>query len=291
MQSLYAAKSKLIQARLADFSAVPATEYFYELVYCLLTPQSSAVNAGKAVELLRHHDLLRNNFDVEPLLHQKEFYIRFHKTKAKRVIAARDQYPLIAKQLASGSPSEEIRQWLVENVTGYGWKESSHFLRNIGHRDLAILDRYKDNGVKTLPELQRDLGPVITAAIDADTAVMEGSVMDRLLAGAKMAVRLRKVDHAETDKSAEAIMARIEKAVKIGQLSDVLTLAKDLPARAKVPVADWLANVEARHAVDEAIAAVETGLKASLTGKRAEARDPAASDRIAPIIFDGDSRF
>ncbi|HXX65011.1 MAG TPA: DNA lyase, partial [Bacteroidota bacterium] len=31
---------------------------------------------------------------------------------------------------------------LVANVDGLGWKEASHFLRNIGHRDLAILDRH-----------------------------------------------------------------------------------------------------------------------------------------------------
>jgi N-glycosylase/DNA lyase len=30
----------------------------------------------------------------------------------------------------------------VKNVKGLGWKESSHFLRNIGYRDLAILDRH-----------------------------------------------------------------------------------------------------------------------------------------------------
>lgn len=142
LRTLYASKRRRIQTRLAEFSAVPSTEYFYELVYCLLTPQSSAVNAGKAVELLRHHDLLRNNVDVEPLLHQKEFYIRFHKTKAVRVLAARDQFSIIAQQLSGGSTSTEIRAWLVRHINGLGWKESSHFLRNIGHRDLAILDRH-----------------------------------------------------------------------------------------------------------------------------------------------------
>jgi N-glycosylase/DNA lyase len=30
----------------------------------------------------------------------------------------------------------------VVNVKGMGWKEASHFLRNIGYRDLAILDRH-----------------------------------------------------------------------------------------------------------------------------------------------------
>jgi len=34
------------------------------------------------------------------------------------------------------------REWLVENVKGYGFKEASHFLRNIGYRELAILDRH-----------------------------------------------------------------------------------------------------------------------------------------------------
>ena len=32
--------------------------------------------------------------------------------------------------------------WLVETVNGLGWKEASHFLRNIGYRNLGILDRH-----------------------------------------------------------------------------------------------------------------------------------------------------
>lgn len=35
------------------------------------------------------------------------------------------------------------REWLVENVKGLGYKEASHFLRNIGlGEELAILDRH-----------------------------------------------------------------------------------------------------------------------------------------------------
>ena len=35
------------------------------------------------------------------------------------------------------------REWLVENIKGLGYKEASHFLRNIGlGKDLAILDRH-----------------------------------------------------------------------------------------------------------------------------------------------------
>jgi len=45
----YAGSRPAIRARLEDFARVPKTEYLYELIYCLLTPQSSAVNAAKVV--------------------------------------------------------------------------------------------------------------------------------------------------------------------------------------------------------------------------------------------------
>ena len=34
----------------------------------------------------------------------------------------------------------ELREWLVKNVKGVGYKEASHFLRNIGLVNLAIVD-------------------------------------------------------------------------------------------------------------------------------------------------------
>jgi N-glycosylase/DNA lyase len=142
LQSLYAEQRSAIRIRLKEFKSVPSSEYFYELVYCLLTPQSSAVNAERAVRLLRHHDLLNAEIDPEPLLHQKEFYIRFHKTKAKHLITVKQQFDAVEQHLANGSSSAELREWLVDNVTGLGWKEASHVLRNIGHENLAILDRH-----------------------------------------------------------------------------------------------------------------------------------------------------
>ena len=33
-----------------------------------------------------------------------------------------------------------IREWLVNNIKGIGYKEASHFLRNIGFDDYAIID-------------------------------------------------------------------------------------------------------------------------------------------------------
>jgi len=131
-----------LRARLRDFANVPSKNYFYELAYCLLTPQSSAFAADRAIRLLQTRNFFRNALDPEPLLHQKEFYIRFHRTKAKHLLVLKEQFPQIFEQLAGDLPDKQLREWLVKNVRGLGWKESSHFLRNIGKRDLAILDRH-----------------------------------------------------------------------------------------------------------------------------------------------------
>ena len=159
----HAARQGEILRRLNDFAAVPQSEYFYELAYCLLTPQSSAANASKAVELLKSADLLRSEVEPSEILFIKSHYIRFHHTKARRLLDAKRKLPDILAALSSGRSSTDIRRWLVDNVTGLGWKEASHFLRNIGHRNLAILDRHilknlRHHGVVRRPP--RSLTPV-----------------------------------------------------------------------------------------------------------------------------------
>jgi N-glycosylase/DNA lyase len=142
LRALYARRRPEIRTRLHEFAHVHPTEYSYELAYCLLTPQSSAIHAGIVIEELRRQDFFNRNCDPEPTLRRKDCYIRFHRTKARHLFRAKEQFPEILSHLSNGASSKDVRQWLVANVKGLGWKESSHFLRNIGHRDLAILDRH-----------------------------------------------------------------------------------------------------------------------------------------------------
>ena len=135
-------RREAIRARLEDFAAVKPEGHFFELVYCLLTPQSSAVNAGKAVALLQERGICADCNELATLLHQKEFYIRFHNTKARHILEAQEKFAEIAGMIAGEPDAARLREWLVLNVKGIGWKEASHFLRNIGRRDLAILDRH-----------------------------------------------------------------------------------------------------------------------------------------------------
>jgi len=119
---------------------------FEELCFCLLTPQSSAKQALKAINLLRENNLLTKGSAIE-----KEPYVRnvrFYITKAKRLEIVQKKFPKnkIKKILeANGLPKDAIkcREFLIKEINGYGYKEASHFLRNIGFgEDIAILDRH-----------------------------------------------------------------------------------------------------------------------------------------------------
>jgi N-glycosylase/DNA lyase len=146
----YALRGPEIRARLVDFSSIPRKSWFYELAYCLLTPQSSAVNASHAIERLQEEQFFERGADPTPVLRDRAHYIRFHNTKARRLGEARVLFPLLQTELERSrshpdpfvTDGEVLREWLLRNVRGLGWKEASHFLRNIGYRNLAILDRH-----------------------------------------------------------------------------------------------------------------------------------------------------
>ncbi|MDO9384078.1 MAG: hypothetical protein Q7T86_14585 [Hyphomicrobiaceae bacterium] len=154
--------------------------------------------------------------------------------------------------------------------------------------DLDALERFKDTGVPTIASLQRDFRPVANAVLDAAETPAEGGVFDKLVAGAKSVVRVRNMNPSPADKSAEAVVARMQVALSEGNLGDVLTYANELPAGASGPAQDWLGNVKARHAVDRAIGDVERQLKTSLTQASAEppaaAEEPPAEPQTPPVL-------
>jgi hypothetical protein len=142
--------------------------------------------------------------------------------------------------------------------------------------DLAPLERFALEGVPTPTELRAQFKPVAFKIIDAEEQPSEASIVERLLAGAKSVVRVRKTSHSPDDKSNEAVVARMEIALNEDRLADVLEESKSLPAPAQDAAQDFLAKVQARDAVDRALASVETQLKASLAAAPADANGKAA---------------
>jgi N-glycosylase/DNA lyase len=143
LRALHASRKDAIHNRLAEFQAVRPSEYFYELVYCLLTPQTSAESAGKVVEELQRVSFHAHPVNPESILRNRRTYIRFHKTKSKHLLKMKDDFPVILNALSAQTDSSSRREWLVKNVMGLGYKEATHFLRNVGlNGGLAILDRH-----------------------------------------------------------------------------------------------------------------------------------------------------
>ena len=142
-------KPKII-TRLQQFEEVWATysdkHLFAELTFCLLTPQSKARMCWASVERLISHDVLFTGTNAEIIEHLEG--VRFHNNKTKNIIEARDKFIqnekfILKSTIDSYKDVKDARTYLVQNVKGFGWKEASHFLRNIGKgAEITILDRH-----------------------------------------------------------------------------------------------------------------------------------------------------
>lgn len=133
------AKSKEIKQRAKEFEQFEKTnkkKLFSELSFCLLTANYQAEKSWQIQKKLEREFHISSQKELAKKL--KECGHRFWPQRAERIVLARAKLNELKKQL--NKPSKEIRTWLVKNVKGLGMKESSHFLRNIGYIDVAIID-------------------------------------------------------------------------------------------------------------------------------------------------------
>lgn len=136
--------------RLSDFRSIWEEEdeerAMFELLFCILTPQSKAQVCWGAIEEMSCTDTLLTG-DYDKVLAAVGM-VRFKYRKAGYLIGARERF--IGKEgirllsfIKEFENAHKARRWFVANIKGLGMKESSHFLRNIGlGDDIAILDRH-----------------------------------------------------------------------------------------------------------------------------------------------------
>lgn len=129
-------------------------DYFAEVAFCILTPQSKAKNAWSAIEKLKSTGLLYNGSEEEIVNYLN--VVRFKNNKARYLVALRnlmsENGKLNSKNiLANLGNVYQKRDWILRNVKGMGLKEAAHLLRNLGYgRYLAILDRHVLKNLKEL---------------------------------------------------------------------------------------------------------------------------------------------
>ncbi len=145
----YSKRKAEIEQRLIHFESVGkkgGETLFEELAFCILTPQSKAFSCDLAIQELKGKNLLfsGNAVQIRAVLATKT---RFHNKKAEYLVGAREKFKeggfaRLAEATHSGS-EKEARDILLKEVKGIGWKEASHYLRNVGRgKTIAILDRH-----------------------------------------------------------------------------------------------------------------------------------------------------
>ena len=121
-----------IDQKMKEFEKVE--NVFSELCFCLMTANFSA-NGG-----IRIQNAIGSGFSTlseqDLAIQLKKYGHRFPNARASYIFEARKVDLSKLKKLTGA----EQRDWLIKNVKGLGMKEASHFLRNIGYNDFAIID-------------------------------------------------------------------------------------------------------------------------------------------------------
>ena len=150
VKEIYSARGEEIRARLAEFDAIwqhgTDEKLWEEMVFCFFTGGCSArmglrsVDAVKPLLLTGTHDELMNALVGRH---------RYPRARAGYIVASRDFLQehcnlRLRQKLNSFTDDLERRDWLVKEkrIKGLGYKEASHFLRNIGLKGYAILDKH-----------------------------------------------------------------------------------------------------------------------------------------------------
>lgn len=150
LKRVYVAKRREIRDRLAEFALVGRTgtpeTLFEELTFCIFTAGASARMGLRSVESIRPILMSGSVQDIQRALAGRH---RFPNNRGAYVYETREYLRehcglRLQEALTSLALADERRDFLAanRNVRGIGYKEASHFLRNIGYRGYAILDKH-----------------------------------------------------------------------------------------------------------------------------------------------------
>ena len=143
-------KTPQIKRKLVEFERIikdaSEEQIFEELVFCIFTAGASAKMGLSALNAVK--SILPEASEDELKAKLRGVY-RFPNVRSKHVVHTRDylssRYGLRLRQLLlSFEDPLERRDFFALNrdIKGLGFKEASHFLRNVGFRGYAILDKH-----------------------------------------------------------------------------------------------------------------------------------------------------
>ena len=173
IRATHKARRKEIRARLHQFQEVwrkgSDAQLWEELVFCIFTAGASARMGFRAVEAIRPFLLDGNREDMTLALRNAGAH-RFPVERPGYIVVTRNYLRehcdlALREKLQSFADPIERRDWLAgeKQIKGLGYKESSHFLRNIGLMGHAILDKHVMNCLADLKVVETPKPPATRA--------------------------------------------------------------------------------------------------------------------------------
>jgi N-glycosylase/DNA lyase len=161
----YRAKRPLIVKRLAEFKKQYEKgdrAIFEELCYCIITAGSSAKMGMKTVAALQ--DILHSGSERELRTRAQAHRVRFWRLRTSYIYHTREYLRdacglEMRRLLESFDCPESRRDFFAQNksIKGLGYKEASHFLRNIGFSGYAILDKHIMNSLREMGVISKSM--------------------------------------------------------------------------------------------------------------------------------------
>ncbi len=146
----YAVRHGEIRQRMADFDLMNAEgtdlNFWEEMVFCFFTGGCSARMGLNSLDAVKPILLTGDQQELAAALSGVH---RYPNARARYIVASREflieHCELGLRNKLSGfSCGFERRDWLVreKRIKGLGYKEASHYLRNVGFKGYAILDKH-----------------------------------------------------------------------------------------------------------------------------------------------------
>ena len=136
---------------------------FEELCFCIFTANASAEMGMKAVDAVRNVIITGTAKDMTRRL---EGIYRFVNLRPAYIVHTRNYLQntlnfLLKEKINSFKNTDELRDFFAVNkgIKGLGYKEASHFLRNIGFKGYAILDKHIINSLHEFGVLKNNEKP------------------------------------------------------------------------------------------------------------------------------------
>ena len=132
---------RIVKARIKEFESLRSSsreDLFKELCFCILAANFSAEKSLRIINEIGGDLLKLSEEELAETL--RRLGHRFPSSRARYIIQARKSLDELVKILETIDDEFMVREWLVRNVKGVGYKEASHFLRNIGFKNLSIID-------------------------------------------------------------------------------------------------------------------------------------------------------